>query len=87
MEMYDHVIGDHILDKSRYEAERTSAGLLLKVLLVHSSKFCSADRFISGIKTCSNLFNKNPIFGIGKIDHQLSDKWHIKTDVTDKNNR
>ena len=28
----------------------------------------------------------NPIFGIGKIDHQLSDKWHIKTDVTDKNN-
>ena len=74
--MYDHVIGDHILDKSRYEAERTSAGPLL------FSNWLSWLIYFWH----SNLFNKKPIFGIGKIDHQLSDKWYIKTDVPDKNN-
>ena len=76
---YGHVTSCDILDKSRYEAERTSAGPLLKD---HLSNWFSWSIYFWH----SNLLNKNPIFGIGKIDHQLSDKWYIKTDVHDKNN-
>lgn len=76
---YGHMTSCDILDKSRYEAERTSAGPLLKD---HSSNWFSWSIYFWH----SNLFNKNPIFGIGKIDHQLSDKWYIKTDFHDKNN-